>query len=417
MLAGVPAEIELGAVAEEMLLGDVVIGTIDSALEQGEERFRGVAMDIVRLTAGILALAVLHHVMTAFEVSADARVAGKLVGEDCGLLGNKLADRPLQFFGGDAFHRAGDSVAAALHQDEHGRFLRPTATLVLDARSLARLATDIGFIDLDGPGQESLQRIFLHRVTEAVAHEPRALVALQIQGALELAGADALLAGAHEMQGEQPLLEADVGGVEDGADGGRELLAAAVAFEETGAMGLAVHLLALAAVAMRAFHAVRPADADEVAAGFFVGERGKLVEGHAKRLHTHLISAREIRVYDILALCPLLPAHLFGEGLDERENAAKNHDCSRKDSDGGCNAEHPIQIQVAAFATGCEWSKTKRYDAYPKCSDEEHREERRKDVGGGCFLLIVLIVCHLGRLDSQKENVRMTAHFQAPIAK
>lgn len=44
-LAGVVTEVELGAVAMQMLLADVVIGADDAALQEAEEAFHGVGVE------------------------------------------------------------------------------------------------------------------------------------------------------------------------------------------------------------------------------------------------------------------------------------------------------------------------------------------------------------------------------------
>jgi hypothetical protein len=80
-------------------------------------------------------------------------------------------------------------------------------------------------------------------------------------------GADALLAGAHKVRGEQPLVERNLGAFEHSANGDGILLAASVALDEAGAVGLAFKaLLIVARTTVRANRAVRPMQGFEILA-------------------------------------------------------------------------------------------------------------------------------------------------------
>lgn len=72
-----------------------------------------------------------------------------------------------------------------------------------------------------------------------MSHEPSGLVG-DAKHAVELVSAHALLAGAHEMHGQEPLVERNLRALEHGADSHRELLAAFGALVEAGAVSLAL---------------------------------------------------------------------------------------------------------------------------------------------------------------------------------
>ena len=71
----------------------------------------------------------------------------------------------------------------------------------------------------------STERVVAHRFADAVAQVPSRLVG-DSQGALELVGAHALLALAHEVDGEEPLTERQVRAVHDCVGRHAELVAA-----------------------------------------------------------------------------------------------------------------------------------------------------------------------------------------------
>src|SRR5687767_12554924 len=99
-------------------------------------------------------------------------------------------------------------------------------------------------------------------------------------------GADALLARNHQMIAEQPLMQRNLGGFKDGANGDAVLLAAVAALDDTSAdcafrmgLGFAATLgrqaLCIEGAAMRAERASGPTQRFKMLAGFvLVGEVG-----------------------------------------------------------------------------------------------------------------------------------------------
>src|SRR3954470_19271270 len=86
-------------------------------------------------------------------------------------------------------------------------------------------ATDVGLVGLDAPGQ-GLAVGADHVLAELVQPGPGGLVAAQAQLPLELRGGDPALAGGHQVDRQEPLGQACLGLLEDGAGQERVLLAA-----------------------------------------------------------------------------------------------------------------------------------------------------------------------------------------------
>jgi hypothetical protein len=91
-----------------------------------------------------------------------------------------------------------------------------------------------------------------------MAQEPRGFHAA-IEHALNLAGADAFLAGAHQVNDLQPQMQRQVAGLKDGPHAHGKGLLAAIALAKARTSGLAIQAAhAIAAAAMHAYRAVRP---------------------------------------------------------------------------------------------------------------------------------------------------------------
>src|SRR5579884_203370 len=138
---------------------------------------------------------------------------------------------------------------------------------------------DVGFIDLDHSGQYRADVAVLHRLTDAVEHEPRRAIGAGFlvvpKLAVELVSTHALLAANDEEDCPYPLVQWDMAVLEDGADRRRELpLARAtlvqLAGPQLGAVQHAIEAVGLRSAALRADGAVRPAHRLQEIAGFFL---------------------------------------------------------------------------------------------------------------------------------------------------
>jgi hypothetical protein len=113
-------------------------------------------------------------------------------------------------------------------------------------------------LDNDAGTANRVSRTGVHRFTDAVAKEPRGFQPTA-KSALQLAGADAFLAAAHEVHGLQPDPQRHVAGFENGphADGKRFLTGIALVQARTG--GFAVQLAnALGPFAVKAYRTMGP---------------------------------------------------------------------------------------------------------------------------------------------------------------
>lgn len=107
----------------------------------------------------------------------------------------------------------------------------------------------------------------LHGLADTVGHEPGSLVR-HTEHALDLLATDALLAGAHQVGGLEPLVERHLAVLEHGANGHAELAAAVLALPQARTVRGALELVVLAnRAAMRAHRAIRPAQSFKMLAG------------------------------------------------------------------------------------------------------------------------------------------------------
>src|SRR5262249_6840166 len=152
-------------------------------------------------------------------------------------------------------------LTAALNKRKDRVLVTPTARLLALLHS--GLGAKVRFVSLDDAaagthlrGVVGLPR--LHRFAQAMLHEPCSFVR-HAKRAVELVSRESFLARCHQIRGQNPLVERDLGALEYGADRDRKRLAAAITLVETRARRFARHLadfLGLAAV--RAERSVGP---------------------------------------------------------------------------------------------------------------------------------------------------------------
>jgi hypothetical protein len=213
-------------------------------------------------------------------------IAGPRVGrQQANLVGNGLVDELEHGFRIDALENLGNYFALALN-GAHDLDLAPTgiarAAAPLIPMAVLVLAADVGFVNLDN-AHEFLKFRVLESGADAVAHVPSRLVGAEAHVAVDLPGADTLLAGRHEVDDAEPLPQIDIRIFEDRADEVRKPIGAPLA--AVGAFPAILHGLegidARRATA-RAIGPIRPALGDQVTvAGILVREgRLKLSDGH-----------------------------------------------------------------------------------------------------------------------------------------
>jgi hypothetical protein len=264
-------EIELAQIPLQMNFGDVLVNAVDASLEDAEIALNGVGMDIA---TNVFAVGVVDGAMRS-EVVAD-------IGVNLGLVGHQDAiERNV------ARHGAAQGVGANSREVE-----RPYSAVTLDEgnnrllfgnrqESLgASLAAHISFVDFDGLARAAHRRgekatLIFHGLPNAMGEEPSGFHAA-FEHALNLPGADSLLAGAHEMDDLQPKMQRQMAVLKDGPHPDGEGLLAGVAFPKAKAGGLALKaadLLSIRVAAMRADRTIGPKHRlDMIESGGFIFE-------------------------------------------------------------------------------------------------------------------------------------------------
>ena len=170
-------------------------------------------------------------------------------------------------------------LAAALDQPKNRALAGEAGLAALRALGHDILVAEVGFIGFDdlAGATQSLGAGVTQGLAQPMRHEPRRLVA-DAQHAVELVSADTFLAGAQQVHGVDPLVQRNLGTLQDGADGDRELLTAGVALDDTIAVRNAVKpgdTLDFATV--RANRPVGPVDRLQMLTGSVVIEKGGVV--------------------------------------------------------------------------------------------------------------------------------------------
>lgn len=253
----VVSEIEFGGVAVQVVGSAVLVNADHPAFEHRIIAFDGVGVDVV---PPVFARAVGNEIVPG-KVLGDIGVLPSFVGHDVGRgVDVRLDDREQVGLRGPADmegHDAG-ALGAAFHQGHDGILMSVAAS----AFRLLVFGADEGFIDFHNAAgaAEGWQCPVSHGFPDPMVEEPSSLHATT-QHTLYLVGADAFLAGAHQMDDLQPEVQPKMRGFEDGSHTHGEGLPAFIAFIQAGAGGFAGHLAdarAIVVPAMRANRAARP---------------------------------------------------------------------------------------------------------------------------------------------------------------
>lgn len=207
----------------KVVFGDVVERPNDATLEQGEGAFHGVRGDGLSSVKfdDVLLLTVVDAAMR--ELVLKPLVALQLISIDRGALLDVFQNRLAETLVVHSGHNHGTlaPLAAALHERQNGGFIIPTRLV----SAAALLAAHVRFVNLHGALEQVFERAFIHGIPDAVAHEPRGFVG-DSKHPVDLMGAYRLLAGAHDKHAHQPSADLHMAGLENGALGNGELLAA-----------------------------------------------------------------------------------------------------------------------------------------------------------------------------------------------
>ena len=277
LFTGVLAEIELGQVAVKMLLVHVLVNAHQSALEDAEEAFEGIGVNV---TAHPFILGMVN----GFVILDLKLVDGRAIGHEAAVLMQMLHECAPDILV-IKVHAA--NLAAALDEAEN---LRSRFGIQCSPGSPAGLRgiRQIGLVGLHNHARAAHLASVCpgsHCVANPVAHEPSGLHADR-KGALKLAGADAFLGRAHPEDRLEPVPHGGVAILEDGPDLHGEGLTALVALPEAdpgGLAGEAPNPGGIAVPAVRADRAIRPQMGLDVlvSGGFVVEERSVQNRGHS----------------------------------------------------------------------------------------------------------------------------------------
>lgn len=264
---------------EEMALAAVLIDALHAPLEDGEEVFDGVGVNVA---APIFTLAMRDNTVLR-EGLGKADILACFVGHDARFVRDVLLQDRDNGLGLNVLHMDATNASAALDKRQDGVLVGIAPALLLTFRLHALLLADEGFVGLDNAAIAAHRREIAsaHCLADAMAHKPCGFQG-HAQGAMQLVRADSLLAGRQQIDRLQPQAQRDMALLEDGADLDVELLPALVALVKADAGRLALHLgYTFLLTAMRADRTIRPdAGFNPGVGGFFVLQVLLRKQGH-----------------------------------------------------------------------------------------------------------------------------------------
>src|SRR6266513_962710 len=278
-------EIKFLQIALQMGFGNVVIRSIQPALQQPEVGFDRVAVNATR--ARIFTDVVIGGLMVSEVLSkAHALVVASVVRVHRRLFSNVLHQDRVQILGVDV--RNVEAARCTLAVNKGHDLTQMDSASALDFGAIAEAAytpalglTDVGLVHFDRaalPAHDPRHRI-AESLTDAVCHEPCRFVG-HAEGAVELMRAHALLGRTEKQHSLQPDVQLDLGAFKDRPYGYCELLTAILALPKARTMRLAIKLVVLPYyAAMRTYRAVRPLDTLKVFTRFVRVLEVRLVEG------------------------------------------------------------------------------------------------------------------------------------------
>lgn len=261
-LSAVKPERHFVQVGREMLRADSVPCANDAALEQRESRFNGVCGDHESLFPADIFFGPVIDGLAFRGLSArqSIDVESGFIGHDyvnifADVLGNYLADCLARCFANvDEFQKS-----VTLHDSNYG-------LLVVIAAPATRAfipSANVGFVNFDCTVNQVAH--FGHGVPDSVAQIPCGLVA-DSQCALHLVRRESLAGLTEQQRCKEPLLQRQMGVIENRSGGDGELIVTTAAIEEL-LRGLKLHGWHLAA---RTFNAVGPAETHKQLAALFI---------------------------------------------------------------------------------------------------------------------------------------------------
>lgn len=214
VVAVVVAKLELCDVERQVFFADLMIGADDTALNQ---RPKAINCLSVHRTDHVFASGMINRLMRIFL--AEVLVANPLIAaQQADLIGNGLTDEAFQSRGLNILDDAGDNVAFAADRTSNDSLASAAGSAAtISALALVPVlgeAADESFINLDDTN-ELFELLVLQCRANAVAHVPSGFVGTEAHVAMDLSGADTLLAGQHKVDDAEPLPQVHIRVLED----------------------------------------------------------------------------------------------------------------------------------------------------------------------------------------------------------
>lgn len=264
-LSAIEAECHLVQVGRKMFGADLVPVPHDAALQKRECGFNGIGRDaratlVADIFSSMMIDCLVVHFANRILVGREC-VGNEHVNIGAYILANVFCQRTaLGIFG------TKESQSAAALPDADNNFFRFFSGAWA---ATSQLAANIRLVHFDSTVKHGLI-YFLHGRTNSMAKIPSRLVGtfvLAPNRALELHRTHSLLGFAEQQNGEEPLLQRQMGIIEDRSSGDGELIVARFAVEEL----LGCLQFNDGHLAAHAFNAAGPAQTHQNLAAFFVG--------------------------------------------------------------------------------------------------------------------------------------------------
>jgi hypothetical protein len=291
VVAVVVAELKFRNVERHIFRADFVESADHAALEDAPETLNRICVD----GADNVFVGAVAHDLVLRKFAVQRVVSAQVVsGEQADFVGNGFVDEAGEGFAVEAVNDPCHDVPLALDSANHGGLPGAgpaSAAVTLVPMLVAGLSADIGFVHLDD-ANEFLELFVLHRSADAMAHVPSRLVRAKAHIAMDLPGADAFLAGRHEVDDAKPLPQIDVRVLENRADKVRKTVRATLpTVRALPAVFKGFEGIDVRAATARAIDPIGPAACD------YVGVAGFLIREHCLEL-------RDRHLHDLLRLFP-----------------------------------------------------------------------------------------------------------------
>ena len=256
----IEAELHFRKVRGEVLRADLVPASHDATFQERKRRFDSISRD----ASAVLVSDVFSDMMIndlVFGIANSVLVSRETVGNEhfnvsADVFADVLCQRPaLGIFGMEE-----SQITVALSKSDDYFFVGESCTLT----AATIFPANVGFVYFDSAIEHGLI-CFFHGSTDAMTEVPCRFVA-HSQGALDLIRRHSLARFAQKQSSEKPLLQREMGVIENSAGGHGELIIAVLAIEQL----LCRRQLHGGHLTARAFDASGPPKPDKQLAAFFV---------------------------------------------------------------------------------------------------------------------------------------------------